>query len=328
MIGSRIKAVAKATLTPTFFIFFGIALAIWYLNRLSNEYQTVVDVPFTITGRVDSMFLDGESSYIARCNIVAKGQKQLYYKLMGFPAIKLSTSEVTIKPDGAIKQFLHIDTESLERALGSHMKSGDILTGVIDSSIKIEGYRYSEKRVDITADVSLNLKGRYMQIGETALSPSKITIYGDSSVIDTVSTVYTKHIDIDNPNEALNGYVTLRDSRDYLFENIDIAYKLDVEQYSEHSFEAEIEVMSDRAGNYEIIPSKVKVKCNIAKSFYKDFDPNYIYIYVEKGDSTSIKHNGGNYAGGDKYRVDYRHSLNGVDIIDITPKYVTVLNSK
>lgn len=328
MIDSKIKSFIKTTLTPSFFLFFGIALAIWYLNRLSGEYQTIVEVPFTVTGRADSMFLDGESSYIARCNIVTKGHKQLYYKIMGFPTIELTTSELTIKPDRDIRQLLHIDAETLSRALASHMKSDDILLGVIDSSIRVEGYKYSEKEVDITADISLNLKGRYMQVGQVALSPSKIVIYGDSSVIDSIKTVYTKPIEINNPNEALNGYIALNSNKDYLFDNEEIAYKVDVEQYSEHSFEAEVEVLSDATSSYEIIPSKVKVKCNIARSFFRDFDPNYIYVYVSKGDSISVKQSDGDYAGNDKYRVNYRHSLNGVEIIDISPRYVTVLKRR
>lgn len=326
MLLKRVYNYIMKSLSPSFLIFLAIAFVIWSFNRLGGEFTGVSEIPISISGRVDSIFFDPGREYQVRCNITSKGFSHLLSYLQGAPASTvIPAAELNLSKHPSQSGYYNVDVKSLENALASRFSGGTFIS-IADSNIAIAGACYSEKRVEIRANTQINLGGLYMQVGKARLEPETAIIYGQKAVIDTVDYLVTEQIVVNNPYNDIEGRIAISNDELYSIHPQFVDFSIDVEQYAEVNFEASVEVFASEdsvaTSSYKLMPAKVKVKCNVTRSLYQDFSWDNIVLYVD----LSEKVNGGDgYAGRDRYRVGVLSSIVGVEVVDISPKYITVL---
>ncbi len=324
---SRIYEYLKRGLNPSFLIFLFVSLVIWSLNRLSNDFQGATQLPITIGERKDSLFFDTDKEYAINCITRVNGYQRLINQITGYKPLRVDAAELTITADTVQSGYYFVDIASLEKAVSLKLKD-ETLISISDNILKIKGESYSEKRVPIRADISLELDGKYMLLGQPHLVPSQVTIYGSSSHIDTITSVVTEPIVIDNPHSSISAKVNLKSNDLYHLGVSRVAYDIDLEQFVQQQFQAKLSLLNGTnfisSSSYTVIPSTVNIKCNIARSYHNDFTPEDIILYANITPSDTKQPQAGT-AGNDIYRVELYTEIEGVEVVDIEPKYVTIL---
>ncbi len=298
----------------------------WYLNRLNATYINEIIVPV----RIEGVYASGERFSNEYFNVECRVRGNGYAILLGrlFPrakSITLSAGDVVItRREG--DTFYNINIGSLERAIASRLKGLELLS-VLDNAVRVDAVNYAEKMLPVVPDITLNLRGQYMQVGKTVIEPCSVLMKGDAAVLERLNAVYTQEKSIKSLRNDLVGIIDLVPVESVSSSVKNVRYEIQVEQYTEVRFTKPVEVVDARKNNGEatgftVIPASVTVIFNVAKNYYNDFKKENVGFFVEyDGDSPEVP--GREH----EYEVKVKGLSPGVQIVSVEPAYVAVFEN-
>ena len=320
----KIWIVIRKYVNTQFLVFLMIAVALWYMNKLSAIYTDQIKIPVNIIGADPTIETDNNSYFNLTLKVKASGFALLQNRLFPYPSkIDIPLGDLTWnkKEDGG---YYHIHIPSLEKALALRLNNAFDLLSITDTEVTAYIDKYTSKTVPVKPNIILDLKGQYMQVGDVFVQPSELTISGKESDLNEIEALTTKPKIIRSSGRDAVGVLDIEQEEGVVIPEKSIRYKIELEPYTEQTCVLPVQVfvsgdsLPSVTDEFTIIPDSVRIVCNVSKSNFNKFSVRDIIAGVEYRP----------YQKDNKYEVhvDIRHK--GVDLISIKPVYVTVLKNE
>ena len=262
----------------TFLIFLVISTAAWFLVKLSEDYVTqttfrlqMEDVP------ADKWVSSDEQSVKMSLNI--DGFHTLRYKMIRdrFVTIPLDEVPFRLENNNTYSFSSQYVAEKVADKLG--INASDITMN--DAKIYFNMDDLKSKVVPIVLQSDVTTARQYGIYGIPMLDPSSVTIFGPQEVIDTIKTIKTEPLTLNNVSQNFSATLQLDLLDGQIRSNIkEVKAEVQVEKYTEMDVEVPIKV-SDSL-KLRFFPETLSVKCLVAMRDYASITPESFTVAVDK----------------------------------------------
>lgn len=262
----------------TFLIFLVISTAAWFLVKLSEDYVTqttfrlqMEEVP------ADKWVSSDEQSVKMSLNI--DGFHTLRYKMIRDRFVSIPLNEVSYRlENGNTYSFSsQYVAEKVAEKLG--INASDITMN--DAKIYFTMDALKSKVVPIVLHSDITTARQYDIYGIPMLDPSSVTIYGPQEVIDTIKTVKTEPLIMNNVSQPFDVTVPLDLLDGKLRSNVkEVKAEVQVEKYTE--MDIEVPIQATDSLKMRFFPETMSVKCLVAMRDYASITPESFKVAVDK----------------------------------------------
>ena len=262
----------------TFLIFLVISTAAWFLVKLSENYVTqttfrlqMEEVP------ADKWISSDEQSVKMSLNI--DGFHTLRYKMIRDRFVTIPLNEVPFRlENGNTYSFSsQYVAEKVAERLG--INASDITMN--DAKIYFTMDALKSKVVPIVLQSDITTARQYNIYGIPMLDPSSVTIFGPQEVIDTIRTVKTERLTMNNVSQNFSTTLALDLLEGQIRSDVkEVNAEVQVEKYTEMDVEVPIRV-SDSL-KLRFFPETMSVKCLVAMRDYASITPESFSVAIDK----------------------------------------------
>ena len=247
-----------------------LALVVWFLTNLANEYSGTISVPVIAESNIDGH--KGESSNIvvvsARC------------RTSGFRLVNQSRAReqkpVRVKFASSDLRRTGPDTWSV---IGSTKNSyinqffgdGAAVEAFISDTLSFDFARENNKKVPVEVPVFAQFRSQYMQSGRFKVVPDSVTVYADDAILESIEKINASRIVLNNLDESVHGSVKLNVPKGVRLSQDQVNYTMPVSRYVELKGTFPVEVWNAPAGHdLQVFPTSVTVVMRCAFPLGKD----------------------------------------------------------
>ena len=262
----------------TFLIFLVISTAAWFLVKLSENYVTqttfrlqMEEVP------ADKWISSDEQSVKMSLNI--DGFHTLRYKMIRDRFVTVNMAEVPYRlENGNTYSFSsQYVAEKVAERLG--INASDITMN--DAKIYFTMDALKSKVVPIVLQSDITTARQYNIYGLPMLDPSSVTIFGPQEVIDTIKTVKTERLTMNNVSQNFSTTLALDLLGGQIRSDVkEVSAEVQVEKFTEMDVEVPIRV-SDSL-KLRFFPETMSVKCLVAMRDYASITPESFSVAIDK----------------------------------------------
>ena len=262
----------------TFLIFLVISTAAWFLVKLSEDYVTQTTFRLQLKEMpADKWISSDEQSVKMSLNI--DGFHTLRYKMIRDRFVSIPLNEVSYRlENGNIYSFSsQYVAERVAEKLG--INASDITMN--DAKIYFTMEVLKSKVVPIVLHSDITTARQYDIYGIPMLDPSSVTIYGPQEVIDTIKTVRTEPLTMNNVSQTFSAIVPLDLLEGKLHSNVkEVKAEVQVEKYTE--MDIEVPIQATDSLKLRFFPETMSVKCLVAMRDYASITPESFKVAVDK----------------------------------------------
>ncbi|MFO8022102.1 MAG: YbbR-like domain-containing protein [Perlabentimonas sp.] len=312
---SRQRANLKVRLA-IFSFFLVVATILWYLNKLSYEYTTEVTFPLELENTPRGKVIVGDVPEEIILNVRGHGYTLLRYWLASrLTPIKIDLNRLPLeRMDGSENKF-YLLTSRAQSTVTSQLKTELQLDRIIPDQLHFEFAELKEKKVKVVPQLTYSFEPQYMLAGPVTVNPDSIIISGPNSIVDTINSVSTKELDVDNitSKQTLTSEIVRIDQVSLSKRNVNIT--IPSEKFTEASFSKPIAIRNlPDTLSLILLPRMVNVKCNVVLSKYRTVSDMYVEAYV---DFLQVENSMDN-----RLRVQVKGEKYIVDNLDFEPRHV------
>jgi len=270
-------------------VFLLIAITIWYLNALNKDYTT--DQKFTIKyiDMPEDKVLANTPPEHLNLTIQAQGYILLQYRLgLIFNPISLEASYRTLRKESNSPQGeYYINTQTAFDRIGAQLRSDVNLKQVAPDTLKFLFSETIRKDLPVKPAVHLQFEKDFLPKGGMLVEPSKITVTGPKTTIDTMQYVYTKTKVFKKLKETLRISIDLQPVHQLRYSVNEVQIEQVIERNAEATIIAPIEPVNLPEGmTMKVFPGTITINCMAPVSDYEKLQP---YMFRAVVDYMSIK---------------------------------------
>lgn len=303
---------------PKLFVFlvcFVISILMWLFIELMKNYTDEIRYNITFSNAPKDLILTNSGDSLLTIGMNAQGFELLvakYAQKRRTLNIDLSTLKIRSVSDG-YSAFL--PSAYIIEQLGSQIRFEKEITYVKPDTLF---FRFSEiyrKQVVVKPDVTFTLNGQYDITDSIKIKPEYITVSSIKSIIDTLSFVKTRQLQLNQLDSNVSTRVALFKGPQerlikYSADSVTVAIK--VEKVTEAGYTVPVSIKGN-GENVKIFPDKVEIICRVPLSEYShieksDFATEVDYLPAVKPEK--------------KLRVKITEKPSGVRILKIVPDEV------
>jgi hypothetical protein len=262
----------------TFLIFLVISTAAWFLVKLSENYVTQTTFRLQMEEvQADKWISSDEQSVKMSLNI--DGFHTLRYKMIRDRVVTIPLNEVSYRlENGNTYSFSsQYVAEKVAEKLG--INASDIT--INDAKIYFTLDALKSKVVPVVLQSNVTTARQYDIYGIPTLDPSSVTVYGPQEVIDTIKTVRTEPLVMNNVSQNFNATLPLDLLGGRIHSNVkEVKAEVQVEKFTEMDVEVPIK-MTDSL-KMRFFPETMTVKCLVAMRDYASITPENFAVAVDK----------------------------------------------
>ena len=296
-----------------FLFFFLIASGFWLLQTLNNDYEAEFSIPVRLKEVPNDVVITSEPSSELRIKVKDRGTVLLNYMLgKSFFPVNLNFNDYSAR-----NNHVRIYSSEFEKKIMSQLNVSTRLISVKPDTLE---YIYStgkSKRVPVKMQGKVTAARQYY-LSDTIYSPDSVLVYAPVAILDTITTAYTRKVDLSNIADTLTHHVALAEVKGAKFipNAVDLTFPVDM--YTEKTVEVPLHGVNFPADKVlRTFPSKVQITFQVGyHNFYK-IEANAFIINISYEELLKL--------GSDKYTVKLKSIPNGVSHIRIVPKKVDFL---
>ena len=296
-----------------FLFFFLIASGFWLLQTLNNDYEAEFSIPVRLKEVPNDVVITSEPSSELRIKVKDRGTVLLNYMLgKSFFPVNLNFNDYSAR-----NNHVRIYSSEFEKKIMSQLNVSTRLISVKPDTLE---YIYStgkSKRVPVKMQGKVTAARQYY-LSDTIYSPDSVLVYAPVAILDTITTAYTRKVDLSNIADTLTHHVALAEVKGAKFipNAVDLTFPVDM--YTEKTVDVPLLGVNFPADKVlRTFPSKVQITFQVGyHNFYK-IEANAFIINISYEELLKL--------GSDKYTVKLKSIPNGVSHIRIAPKKVDFL---
>jgi hypothetical protein len=272
-------------------IFLLISSAIWFVNKLSYDYQSNVDVELHIVSSNAQELVSCGQQQNLRCLARAKGYDFLWHKIFANPIVRIDISHYNFSTATLGMYGLHTQHVQplVANMLGEEFEIIDLHTDTINFCIDA----LSSKKVPIRPNITISCALQHIQCGSIEFAPDSVIINGAQRDIEGVDYVETIPVVLNNVNCNVSTSIPLAlpEFNRYVLANKEIMLRLNVIRYTENRQTLQIVCKNKPTNvNIDFFPSNVDVSFYYAIEYsriFVDIRPQLVVDYADISNSMS-----------------------------------------
>ncbi len=262
----------------TFLVFLVISTAAWFLVKLSENYVTQTTFRLQMEEvQADKWISSDEQSVKMSLNI--DGFHTLRYKMVRDRVVTIPLNEVSYRLENGNTYSFSSQYVAEKVAEKLNINASDITMN--DAKIYFTLDALKSKVVPVVLQSNVTTARQYDIYGIPTLDPSSVTVYGPQEVIDTIKTVRTEPLIMNNVSQNFNATLPLDLLDGRIHSNVkEVKAEVQVEKFTEMDVEVPIK-MTDSL-KMRFFPETMTVKCLVAMRDYASITPENFTVAVDK----------------------------------------------
>ena len=262
----------------TFLVFLVISTAAWFLVKLSENYVTQTTFRLQMEEvQADKWISSDEQSVKMSLNI--DGFHTLRYKMIRDRVVTIPLNEVSYRLENGNTYSFSSQYVAEKVAEKLNINASDITMN--DAKIYFTLDALKSKVVPVVLQSNVTTARQYDIYGIPTLDPSSVTVYGPQEVIDTIKTVRTEPLIMNNVSQNFNATLPLDLLGGRIHSNVnEVKAEVQVEKFTEMDVEVPIQ-MTDSL-KMRFFPETMTVKCLVAMRDYASITPENFTVAVDK----------------------------------------------
>lgn len=261
-----------------------ISIIIWFTIKLSDEYDTLIQIPVIYTQIPANKILTYTSDSILQVGIFDKGsnilKRLLPHEIIPIP-ISLRFLPLYLKGD----DFQGIVTPSL---LINEIEREENLLGKIISikpdTIYLNFENGKTRKVPVKANFNLTFDKEFMQYSPAVFTPDSVTVKGPVEKLNHIDFASLGEIKLDKLGQNYEGEKSFaKDSinRNLTFYPDKVRFSIAVEKFTEAEAEVPLKIINSHGLKVKTFPDKVKVFYTVALKDYPKVEPGMIFAVAD-----------------------------------------------
>ena len=262
----------------TFLVFLVISTAAWFLVKLSENYVTQTTFRLQMEEvQADKWISSDDQSVKMSLNI--DGFHTLRYKMIRDRVVTIPLNEVSYRLENGNTYSFSSQYVAEKVAEKLNINASDITMN--DAKIYFTLDALKSKVVPVVLQSNVTTARQYDIYGIPTLDPSSVTVYGPQEVIDTIKTVRTEPLIMNNVSQNFNATLPLDLLGGRIHSNVkEVKAEVQVEKFTEMDVEVPIK-MTDSL-KMRFFPETMTVKCLVAMRDYASITPENFTVAVDK----------------------------------------------
>ncbi len=262
----------------TFLIFLVISTAAWFLVKLSENYVTQTTFRLQMEEvQADKWISSDEQSVKMSLNI--DGFHTLRYKMIRDRVVTIPLNEVSYRLENGNTYSFSSQYVAEKVAEKLNINASDITMN--DAKIYFTLDALKSKVVPVVLQSNVTTARQYDIYGIPTLDPSSVTVYGPQEVIDTIKTVRTEPLVMNNVSQNFNVTLPLDLLGGRIHSNVkEVKAEVQVEKFTEMDVEVPIKITDSLKMRF--FPETMTVKCLVAMRDYASITPENFAVAVDK----------------------------------------------
>tara|TARA_B100001248_G_C27337788_1_gene434714 strand:+ start:135 stop:1061 length:927 start_codon:yes stop_codon:yes gene_type:complete len=255
--------------TNVFLVFLGLAIITSFTSKLLSTYEKNIDFTVLPSDLPNDKVLTDQSSEKISLKLKGYGFNFAKYYFKN-PELKLSVDEMKTNKSSFIwtKEKNLFSLERFVRPM--------TLLNISEDSLLFYFDKYTTKSIPVKGFTEIKYAAGYGNFGSLKLTPDSVKVIGPSYTIQTIKSIKTELISIENVKNDLKGKIKLKldGLENTIVENTEVEYFLNVDQFTEETVDVNINVVSNlNKSSFNFFPKTVKVKFLVSVDNYVKINP-------------------------------------------------------
>lgn len=248
-----------------FLLFAGLVSIFWWGRMMSSPKDITITIPVTYSGYSDQFVFDQELPKTLTLDIRDIG-RNLRSILNQDLRINIDLSPYLHKEKARVR----LNEEELRLLVKRILPNSTTILKVTPKDVSFDYHIQPTKKVDVDySSIEISTAPQYQIVGNISMTPSQVQIFGDQSVIDSISTIYAESLQVTDLREAFSTTVDLIAPTGVRVQPSSVSITCSVEQYTEKSFTVPIHVQDlPEYEDIQVFPDEVKVAVRVGLPHY------------------------------------------------------------
>lgn len=262
-----------------------LAFFIWLIHNLSLDYSTYLQ--FRIIATTDIEGYDTKS--VSEETLVLHGRAPgLFFlkngRLDGMPKdLELTLSADVFNRDQERDDVFLVYASDIREALSEFFGEQLEIDYINNEALHFQFERATCKKVEVVVQNTISYRPQYMLVGDIALTPDSVMVYGKESDLNKISSVRTRVISKRSVDKSINGFVNLERIPGVRIDETRVQYSMNVQRYVELTEDVRVESVNVPSGRtFLVLPSSVAVTYRVPIRALNDREANAdIKLFVD-----------------------------------------------
>lgn len=262
----------------TFSFFLGFSAIIWVVVQFAKEYTEVIELPISYINLPKDKILVGDIQNTLVLRIKDRG----FY--IAWNRVSPQKVNIDLSEAKELNNSLVYNLDLQKTAILSQLDLDYEKVVFLQKDIKIYFEKRAVKKVAVVSAIDVSFAVGYSALENVILRPDSIMISGPANILDTLTTINTESLKINNISNDVSGKVKLESGNlpeISLFQE-EVAYVLKTEKFTEGKVEIPIKILNVPNGtNVVIFPKDIIVYYQVSLKDFEKIDPSSFEVVVD-----------------------------------------------
>ena len=305
---------SREALVFAFFVL--ISALFWVIQTLNGVFDMPVRVPVELIGVPENVVLTTEPPEQLVVTVRDKGTSLIRY--INGTRIRPLVVDFAKSDDGSEYGMVMIPQAEIAGEIATILSSSTSIVSIDPDTLEYSYSRGTSRRVAVVPNASIYTNSLFY-LANVHCSPDTVTAWGPKNVLDTLSTVTTSFLTLNDLTETRTIDVNLQAPRGVKLDPASIQMTAEVDMFTEKTVEVPIIGTNFPAGHtLRTFPATAKVTFRVGAKQYKLITAENFVITATYEDLISLADN-------DKLHLRLRSLPDGVSQVRISPETVDFL---
>jgi hypothetical protein len=265
----------------TYIFFFAIAFAFWFLTMLSKTHETTFLMPIKYVNHPPNLIEIVDPAKFIKVRVKASGISIISFHLFNKNSIVLNYDVANSQPiENGRNLFWTINSNRKEvaRILGYSVE----IMNITPERIIVSFANKIQKVVPVILNANISLRQAFWLANDIIIKPSSIILYGEQKLLDSVNSITTDLLDLNDVYKDQLYHVDLRTPNGLKCMYTTISVELKVEPFIEEVITKEVEIRNLKKGySMKLFPKDVSVTLRLPKDKYHFLKVGFLKLFVD-----------------------------------------------
>ena len=261
-LGQKIKSKVNQEVL-TYFVFLLIAITIWYLNALSEDYTAELGFAVKYTDFPEDKILANTPPERLLLTIHGQGFTLLKYRFgLILSPLTLEASYNTLRHKSQGDYYLA--TQSVFNRISAQLSSDVDLRQVAPDTLNFVFTETVRREIPVMPQVQLQFEKGFLPRGDVLVQPEKVMVTGPQTIIDTMQYVYTQTRSFRNLKDTLITSLNLQPVTHLRFSENEVRIMQAIQRHTEATVTVSIEPINlPEDVTMRVFPGNITVNCMV-----------------------------------------------------------------
>ena len=215
-----------------------LAFVIWSIHKLSESYTVYLQYKVTASAGLEGRSGEADSENY----LIVRGKATWFYILQHrysgtINKIYISPERREIRRRAGVTDGFYVLVKDVNDRLIQSFGNTLFVESFATDTLFYFFPGQTNKRVPVKPDFIISYAPQYTLNSTPKLSPDSVTLYGESTLLSKIDSVFTKQLKFQNLDKSVQGVVELIPEKGVRFSSGDISYSMDIVRYVEKSIQ-------------------------------------------------------------------------------------------